>query len=243
MSFPEDSIQILSESWWEKDKEKTIQRGCLVWAYVAYPDQEPLVIEPTGRKEPREHGGAHVTINKLSISARRPFHDLPTAALSLDKRECWAGYRAKKRPCLVLSCQPLVTGLAKAREKQMAKHLRTSTILVAPYYGGDQDGSRGGFPEEFLEQIRHARCPQLFFDQLPTDSKVNSSIMRFDHMQTIGSHYNSYELTGYKLTEEALSVVDEWLDWFIKGGLPSDGIVISYQDLIRECILDVVEKN
>ena len=141
-----------------------------------------LSLSLTGRKEPREHGGAHVEIKTLRISGGRSFSDLPTAALPLRKNECWAGYRAKKRPCLVLGCQPFSTGLPKSHEKRMANHLRTSTILVAPYYGGDQDGSRGGFPKAFIENIRHACCAQLFCDQLPITSKVNTSILRFDHI-------------------------------------------------------------
>jgi hypothetical protein len=223
--------------WWEPVEGKSIQRGSLIWAYVAYPDQEPLVIEPTGRKSPREHSGAHVEIKRLKISERRPFLDLPTAALSLDKKECWAGYRAKKRPCLVLGCQPFSTGLAKSREKMMANHLKTSTVLVVPYYGGDQDGTRGGFPVEFVENIRHARCPQLFFDQLPIDSKVKASILRLDHMQTIGAHYNSYELSNYKLSEEALKIIDEWIGWYMKGALNDGGEIIGFQKLIKEYIL------
>lgn len=240
MAFPDDSIQTLcvSENWWESVDGNSIQRGSLIWAYVAYPDQEPLVIEPTGRKSPREHGGAHVEIKKLKISERRPFLDLPTAALSLDKKECWAGYRAKKRPCLVLGCQPFSTGLPVSREKMMAKHLRKTTILVAPYYGGDQDGTRGGFPEEFVENIRHARCSQLFFDQLPTDSKINTSILRFDHMQTIGAHYNSYELSKYKLSDKALGLIDEWIGWYMKGALNADGEIVEFQELIKEFILE-----
>ncbi len=238
MSFPDDSIQSMCVGdWWQPHDSLEILRGCLIWAYVAYPAQEPLVIEPTGRKSPREHGGAHVEIRRLKFSERQPFLDLPTAALSLDRNECWAGYRAKKRPCLVLGCQPFSTGLSKGREKQMAKHLRTSTILVAPYYGGDQDGSRGGFPSEFVQNIRHARCSQMFYDQLPLGSKISESILRFDHQQTIGSHRNSYELTGFQLSEEALGIVDEWLEWYTKGGFIDGGEIDGYQDLIKDYVL------
>ncbi len=241
MPFPDDSIQALcaSDDWWEHVEDKILQRGSLIWAYVAYPSQEPLVIEPTGRKSPREHGGAHVEIKILKISERKPFLDLPTAALSLDKKECWTGYRAKKRPCIVLSCQPFSTGLTRSREKMMSNHLKTSTILVAPYYGGDQDGTRGGFPEEFVENIRHARCPQLFFEQLPTYSKVETSILRLDHMQTIGAHYNSYESSSYKLSEDALRIMDEWVEWYMKGALKAGGDIVTFQELISEFVLIV----
>ncbi|WP_163340235.1 hypothetical protein [Desulfopila sp. IMCC35008] len=236
MPFPDDSIQelCLSGDWWVSDNSTDLNRGRLIWAYVSYPGQEPLVIEPTGRKSPRDHGGAHVQIKRLRISERKTYLDLPTAALSLDGNQCWAGYRAKKRPCLVLSCLPFSTGLPKSREKMMAGHLKTSTILVAPYYGGDQDGTRGGFPEEFIEGIRHARCPQLFYEQLPLSSKVRISILRFDHLQTIGSHYNSYKATDYRLSDDAVKIVDEWFDWYIKGIISKKGNLRQYHDLIAD---------
>lgn len=238
MSFPDDSIQSVCGfgDWWESFSGKKAVRGSLIRAYVAYPSQEPLVLEPIGRKNPREHEDIHIEIKKLKISARKPIIPLPTAGLTLNRGECWAGYRAKVRPCLVLGCQPFSTGLSKGREKMMAKHLRETTILVAPYYGADQDGSRGGYPEEFVENIRHARCSQLFCDQLPHSSKVENSILRFDHIQTIGAHSDSYELMPYKLSESALRIMDEWIEWYMQGVIYEKSEILEFQELIKEYV-------
>ena len=62
------------------------------------------------------------------------------------------------------------------------------------------------------------------WDQLPLSGR-NESILRLDHLQPIGRHGESYELTEFELHEEALSLVDEYLSWVLMGGLPADGIV------------------
>jgi len=45
------------------------------------------------------------------------------------------------------------------------------------------------------------------------------SILRLDHIQPIGKHHESIELTDYRLGEEALDIIDEWITWLITGKL------------------------
>lgn len=49
--------------------------------------------------------------------------------------------------------------------------------------------------------------------------------MRFDHIQPIGRHQNAFELTQYRLSDEALSVLDEWLVWIFRDQIPVDGVL------------------
>lgn len=102
--------------------------------------------------------------------------------------------------------------------------LRAKRRPAAPYYGADQGGSSGGGKPEFVERIRRCEYPQYMWDKLPLSGR-DESILRLDHLQPVGRHGSAYELTDFQLDEEALGVMDEYLSWFLMGGLPPDGIV------------------
>ncbi|GLQ71364.1 hypothetical protein [Vibrio penaeicida] len=53
----------------------------------------------------------------------------------------------------------------------------------------------------------------------------------------IGNHYKSYKHTGYRLSKEALEVIDDLLVWNLKGGVPPDSIIITYREIIEDCFV------
>ncbi len=59
-----------------------------------------------------------------------------------------------------------------------------------------------------VERTRHREYPQFFWDQLPI-SGVEESILRLDHLQPMGTHHDAYQMSEYKLSDDALEVVDE----------------------------------
>jgi hypothetical protein len=122
--------------------------------------------------------------------------------------------RGKVRPVIVLS-----TGGDEVRKEHRtgaARWQSSPTLLVAPFYGADQDGSRGGWRPEFVQRIRRCEYPQYIWDRLPL-SNVSESILRLDHIQPIGHHENSFDWTPHCLSDEALRIVDEWLYWLGTG--------------------------
>ena len=209
MTFPDDSLQSIvdpSSSWWEKNESKTVERGFLVKAFIPYVDQVPNTITPVGRQDPRIHDKAIVKIGPLNIEAPRKREDLPVAAMSLNDKEVWTAYKAKLRPCLVIGkTRHLVE--QKIRRGQ-PKRSTAQTYLVAPYYGADRDGTRAGYNPKFIERVRHIRYPQFVWDKLPLGGP-KESILRLDHLQPIGRHHNSFKRTGYKLSEEAIEIIDD----------------------------------
>src|SRR5207302_873569 len=52
------------------------------------------------------------------------------------------------------------------------------TLLVAPFYGADASGTRGGWPAPFVDRIRRAEYPQYIWDQLPSPGGPIDSIFR-----------------------------------------------------------------
>ncbi len=109
-----------------------------------------------------------------------------------------------------------------------AKRSTAPTVLAVPYYGVDSDGKRAGYKPEFVERIRHCEYPQFVWDCLPIDGP-EESVLRLDHLQPIGTHYNSYKLSDFKLSDDALEIVDELVQWLIWGGVNEEGLVALYR--------------
>ena len=235
MTFPDDSIQasIDPSLWWVKQDSNQLERGCLISAFTPHVDQIPYTIVPKGRKKAEEHDTAEVEIKPLEIKNPKCYSSLPVAAMPLFGSEILTGYRAKKRPCLVLGSQCRL--VEDGYRRGMPKRSTAPVVLAAPYYGADKDGRRAGYNVELVNRIRHAKYPQFLVDSLPLGGS-RESILRLDHLQPIGTHYNSYELSGYKLSEDALEIMDEWLNWLIYGFLleEEDGFLRAFQLYVDE---------
>jgi len=75
-----------------------------------------------------------------------------------------------------------------------------------------------------MDRIWQCHYPQLMADILPIPGG-EESLLRFDHIQPIGMHHDSIELTPFCLSEDALEVINEWISWLITGELVEDGWV------------------
>ena len=63
---------------------------------------------------------------------------------------------------------------------------------------------------------------------------AGESILRLDHIQPIGKHYESHEWTQYCLSEEAMLILNEWLHWLLEDELPDESTLLD----IREALLN-----
>lgn len=90
---------------------------------------------------------------------------------------------------------------------------------MAPYYGVDRGKKRSGFNPELVERVRLCEYPHFMWDQLPIDSSTKESIMRLDQMQPVERSRDSIEFTKYCLSDSALLILDEWLEWLFTGSL------------------------
>lgn len=59
---------------------------------------------------------------------------------------------------------------------------------------------------------------------LPLPGK-DESVLRMDHIQPVGRHHDSIELTDYRLGDDAMLIIDEWLTWIFTGQLFEDGML------------------
>lgn len=105
-------------------------------------------------------------------------------------------------------------------------------MLVAPFYGVDQDGTRAGFRPEFVQNIRRCLYPQFAWDQLPVKGS-SESILMFNQIQSVGKHHESIDVTDYCLTEDAMKIIDERLTWHSTGLLFENGPVNDFRKSIE----------
>lgn len=227
--YPKDCVQhvVGSDDWWIKSDQKTPCRGALVTAFAPHVDQEPYGFEPLGRKEESQHDSAIFKVAPLRVNQYLQRTELPVAAMPLHGSEVFAAYRAKRRPCLVIgSVSPSVD---KSLTRGKPKHSTAPTILIAPFYGVEQDGQRAGYNPQFIKQVRRLKYPQFLWDKLPSNNQ--ESLLRLDHLQPIGTGRGSYKLTGYRLGRDALEIVDELFQWLIwERPPPEDGLIAMFRE-------------
>jgi hypothetical protein len=203
----------------------------VVLAYVPYVDQVPTKVTVIGRKDPTSHDKAEVQFSPFSVTEPPKKPVLPVAALPDYPGEIRLLYRAKKRPVLVLAeSGPVDHKIIAGKPKWQT----APTLIVAPYYGRDEGtGKRSGYSDALVQRVSQCEYPQFFWEKLPLSGSTES-ILRFDHIQPIGHHYKNYQLTGYRLAESAISLLDEWLNWFIYGTVEEDGVLNTVFQILRK---------
>lgn len=227
VTYPDGSLQKYFDdhNWWEKTENKQLLPGRLIWAFIPHVDVLPKSLISTGRAKDEEtnHSKASYEITDLRIN--NPFQKaaLPAAILPYYRGECYTVYRSKKRPVLLISDGgPEIP--TKLRSSMKPSWHTNPTILIAPYYGVLKKGVSKWY-EPFVDRIKKCEYPQYIWDTLPIPSDTESSILRLDHMQPIGKHYNSYELTDYVLKQDVIDLINEWIDWLITGEVDEDSIL------------------
>lgn len=211
--YPDDCIQGIVNDWWQEDKGKTLCRGALVSTYVQFYSQVPLELIAE-RIDPTTHKVAGIKAQPLNAEGKRSIAEsLPVAGLPrLEGAHCYITNRAKKRPCIILGAvdqKSIDRGLTKG----MIKSSTHQFFIVAPFFSVEQAG-RSGYNPEFVERVMHADYRAFFWDILP-GTQGHESILRMDQIQPVGIHNHAYKHLGYRLSDEALAIFDEWLDWVI----------------------------
>jgi len=225
-TFPEASIQSLTPgSWWEGATSGQPERGRLIRTLVPYPDMKPFRLVAVGRGDDAwQHQRAEFRLEEFRVGDPAPDEStLPVAALPVHPAESRFVRRGKVRPCIILA-----TGgppVARELRRGAASWQSNQTLLVAPYYGIDSDGTRGGWNPEFVRRIQRAEYSQYLWDVLPIGGPESGSILRLDHVFPVGADPSNWRLMEFRLSQAALEIVDEWLAWHLTGALVEDSAV------------------
>lgn len=199
-----------------------MKRGQLLWTHVPFIDSLPYELVPEARSSATQHTRVLFRLAQRRFSQRPDVSRLPVAALPQYPKESYSVYNAKVRPVLVIGTGGIDVDPDLTRGK--GKWQRTRTLLVAPYFGVDRSSQRGGWDPRFAQKIRHAEFSQFFWDRLPVQGAMGS-ILRLDQLQPIGRHHEAYEYTPYRLSQDAMEVTDQWLEWYLFGRLDPEGIL------------------
>lgn len=62
----------------------------------------------------------------------------------------------------------------------------------------------------------------------------SESIIRLDQMRPVGRNASNFRLTEWKLSNEALVVLDSWMEWFQTGMLDQDSDLYVTRQLLNE---------
>ena len=220
--------------WWTVNKSKELCQGRLLKAFVPHTDLIPNVLIPESRGEATVHNKINYRIEEFSDTNPPRNPKLPVAALQDFPGERKFVYRAKKRPVVIISLGgPEVPKSLRPGTKP--KWQTAPTMLVAPYYGSEKTDLRAGWHGTLVERIQRCEYPQYMWEKLPINNPPRESILKFDHVQPLGRHYKSIELTDYVLCDDALEVLNDWLMWLIRNEMPQE----SYLYEIRESLLDI----
>lgn len=235
MTYPDVCIQTLIDSvWWKNYDGPDYRPGRLIWAFLPYVDQSPYRLIPLerGGEDGTRHDRAFYKLEPLNIKNAFSHSRLPHASLPEKEKEIRAVYRAKRRPAIIIGKSgPKVD---KGYTTGKAAYQTLQTILVAPSYGADEDG-RAGYKPELVERIQRCEYPQFMWDILPIKTQTRESIIRLDQIQPIGKTTSSIEFTDFCLSEEALQIIYEWLEWLMTGVVSED----SRFNECRDCLLEL----
>src|SRR5262245_30668705 len=158
--YPDDSVQYLVEPWWIPATGAQIERGRLIRTLIPYPDMQPYRLIPQGRgDDARQHDTARFTIEAFRVGDPPPPIDLlPVAGLPSHPGETYSVHRGKIRPAVVLSTGgvPVPRNVSRGASRWQTSR----TLLVAPFYGADPGGTRGGWHPLFVTRIRRAEYSQ-----------------------------------------------------------------------------------
>lgn len=138
---------------------------------------------------------------------------LPVAGLPRFEGERYMLSRGKYRPVVVLG--ELGADLPKEMQQRSARWQRLRTVVVAPYFTADHQGTGGGWPEALVEAARHLEFSHLMWDMLPHSNPKRVSLLRLDQMQVIGRESKALHPLGWVLSEDALAYLREYMQWFL----------------------------
>jgi hypothetical protein len=102
------------------------------------------------------------------------------------------------------------------------RNLTRPTAIIAPFYGKDEGtGKRSGFPDVFVDRVRLCEYPRFVWDKLPIGSS-EESILRLDHLLPMSTNHVAFEMTQWKMSEEAFFIIMEWFEWYYTGIMPEN---------------------
>lgn len=232
--FPDNCIQNLLLSWWEKKIPSKRERWRLAWAYVRH-IVEPYEVIVEGRSESRIHDSAMLTIRSFrSLSEVKTMPaNLPVAGIPVHHGERLTLNRGKVRPALILATPG--TQIEQSVRAGFPKGHYAPTYIVAPFFTASSSGAQSGYSAEFVRRTKLCEYTQCFWDLLPLTTEHSGSILRFDQMQAVEPDINSLAASEWILSEDAQIAMNELMIRHLsQARLKADGLVATAVQLLQK---------
>ena len=148
-------------------RSKGIEPGTLLWCPVGNLEEVPRVLD-VDRASPADHKATTFRVVQVDADHFKERQKLPVHGLRLGNTEEILITKAKRRPCVILSC--LNTRFQDQRvldEVRLKRHLQDCAMTVAPIYSIATPDDTSGFQPIMTARIRALMYNQFFY--LPKD--------------------------------------------------------------------------
>ena len=201
--------------------------GQLGWAPTPNLQPQPFVIEAE-RIDPTSHSEARakwVPLNNQHFT-RRATKGLPILNLNVGETEELLGFKAKKRPVVVVGTgATLLKGLGDEAAK---RHHEEDRIVLAPIYDLASEDDPYGFGSILATRVRHLLYRQYFpiggwqeTRNIPGHSSFREGVARLDRLQFLLPNPPGLGLAPVKLAPDALMLMHGML-WVYLHAQPID---------------------
>lgn len=191
--------------------------GQMGWAPTPNLQPQPFVIEAE-RVDPASHSEARarwVPLNGQHFT-RRASKGLPVLNLNVGETEELLGFKAKKRPVVVVgTAATLLGGLAQDARK---RHHEEDRIVLAPIYDLASDDDPHGFGSVVATRVRYLLYRQYFpiagwqeTRRIRGGSSFREGIARFDRLQFLLPNPPGLELAPVRLAPDVLMLMHAML--------------------------------
>ena len=114
------------------------------------------------------------------------------------------------------------TSLATESSKGQRPGSLKPSVLIAPYFGADADGSRAGWPEVLVDAIERCSSRSTSGTRCRSGARRNRycALTSFNRWRTSST---AFTYTGFELCQDAVALLDEWVRWYRTGTMDPEG--------------------
>lgn len=204
--------------------------GQLGWAPIPHVTGSPHIVDGI-RAEPTGHQCFSGTVRRVREDDYRRRKELPLKLLGLRATERLLVARSKRRPCVILAIKHAVD-----HPEEGQKHLRRTTLLVAPAFHAQAYEGDSGIPPQWMAEIKALKLPWFFpLKEKPGAPYIQEGAVRLDHaVPLIPGDKGAFSPMPVALSAESLAVLLEQTRT-VFGGPISDELAV-FKDICESCL-------
>jgi len=219
--------------------------GQMGWAPTPNLQPQPFVIEAE-RVDPASHSEARARWVPLTDQhiTRRATKGLPILNLNVGETEELLGFKAKKRPVVVIGTAASLLG--SLGPEAAKRHHEEDRIVLAPVYDLASEDDPYGFGSVVATRVRHLLYKQYFpiaawqeTRNIRGGSSFREGIARFDRLQFLLPNPPGLELAPVKLAPDVLMLMHGML-WVYLHAEPIDELR-EMQEVLADMLPDAAK--